>query len=451
MSSYEVNGKYAIVTGAGSGINLAFAEQLLEKGCSVILADLKLRPEAEEVLSQYTNKAAGKPSAVFHKVDLANWAQISSLWNTALQTFPQIDIVCNGAGIYEPPETSFWNPPGISPLAQDREDANPGQYKSFAVNTAAPIRMAQIAIDYWLQNRHIQGNLLWVASLGGYVHNIQAPIYFATKAAIVSFVKSLAVLKKRLGIRNAAVCPGTVHVDANFLPIFFPEYCKNRVRPEDLGLTPAECASVMMRVLTEPEFGDGNIVEAMMIGSKENPKINAREVPMEALYPTTGALGEDNHLVEEEENISLQPLKNRTITISAVTMKFSTSALLFFVPAVFGYWNCELPKGGDLGTCVPNGSDAGQMVNTCGELATDVLLSDPASPTPPWEGQMATSPPTMPQQLSRQRVRSSNHGSRNYGFERDYLELQEAGFDRCITCARCLLTPRGGQFQARFS
>ncbi|KAL2274642.1 hypothetical protein FJTKL_03060 [Diaporthe vaccinii] len=48
-------------------------------------------------------------------------------------------------------------------------------------------------------------------------------------------------------------------------------------------------------------------------------------------------------------------------------MKLSTSTLLFFVPAVLGYWNCELPKGGDLGTCVPNGADAGQMVNTCGQ------------------------------------------------------------------------------------
>ncbi|KAI3398015.1 hypothetical protein diail_9992 [Diaporthe ilicicola] len=50
MSSYEVGGKYAIVTGAGSGINLAFAEQLLERGCSVTMADLRLRPEAEKVL-----------------------------------------------------------------------------------------------------------------------------------------------------------------------------------------------------------------------------------------------------------------------------------------------------------------------------------------------------------------------------------------------------------------
>lgn len=68
-----------------------------------------------------------------------------------------------------------------------------------------------------------------------------------------------------------------------------------------MGLTPAQCASVMMRVLTEPQFGDGNIVEAMMVGSKENPTVNVREVPMEALYPTIGPLGEDNHLVEEEE------------------------------------------------------------------------------------------------------------------------------------------------------
>ncbi|KAH8759429.1 hypothetical protein F5883DRAFT_648013 [Diaporthe sp. PMI_573] len=48
-------------------------------------------------------------------------------------------------------------------------------------------------------------------------------------------------------------------------------------------------------------------------------------------------------------------------------MKLSISALFFIVPAVLGYWNCELPKGGDLGTCVPSGSDAGQMVLSCGE------------------------------------------------------------------------------------
>lgn len=184
----------------------------------MILADLKLRPEAEEVLLKYKNTEAGKPSAVFQKVDLADWGQISSLWKAAFETFGQIDIVCNGAGIYEPPASSFWHPPGISSQAQDKEDSNPGQYKTFAVNTAAPIRIAQIAIDYWLQNRHVQGNILWIASLGAYVHSLHVPIYLASKAAITSFVRSVGVLNKHFGIRNAAICPGRVHVSDLYSP-----------------------------------------------------------------------------------------------------------------------------------------------------------------------------------------------------------------------------------------
>lgn len=134
------------------------------------------------------------------------------MWATALETFPQVDIVCNGAGVYEPPSSCFWNAPGVSPLAQDPVDAKVGQYKTFAVNTTGPIRLVQIAIDYWLQNRNIEGNLLWIASLGGYVHSMHTPMYFASKAAIVSMVKSLGGLRKELGIRNAAVCPGAVYV-----------------------------------------------------------------------------------------------------------------------------------------------------------------------------------------------------------------------------------------------
>jgi len=47
----KVQGKTAIVTGAGSGINLSFASLLLGKGCSVVFADIALRPEAQEVVS----------------------------------------------------------------------------------------------------------------------------------------------------------------------------------------------------------------------------------------------------------------------------------------------------------------------------------------------------------------------------------------------------------------
>ena len=169
MAAYELKGKYAIVTGAGSGIFSALTGMLLEAGCSVILADLKLGPESEAYLTKYpyphpSPTPGTTPLAVFFKVDLIDWKQIKELWEFSLKTFPQINVVCNGAGIVEPPWSSFWHPPG-SPLAGDNEDQCPGVYNIFAVNTMAPIRLAQIAVDYWLKNREVQGNLFWVASM----------------------------------------------------------------------------------------------------------------------------------------------------------------------------------------------------------------------------------------------------------------------------------------------
>ncbi|KAJ4123078.1 hypothetical protein NW768_010071 [Fusarium equiseti] len=292
--SYSVKGRFAIVTGGGSdrtGIGHAIVKMLLESGCSVIVADLRLRPEAEATLSQYPHPSAdpSKPSAIFCPTDISDWAQISSLWKTALEAFARVDIVVSCAGIYEPPSSSFWNPPGISPLAEDPEDAKIGQYKSFAVNTIGPIRLSQIAIDYWQQNPDVQGNLLFVASMGGYMHSMQTPLYFASKAALVSMVKSLGGLKVALGIRNAAVCPGAVF-----------DYCRDRLQPGDIALEPEQVAELAMRVLQEPQYGDGNIMEILMVGSKEDQSVNVREITLEALYPTVSPLGAGTRAMTEE-------------------------------------------------------------------------------------------------------------------------------------------------------
>lgn len=197
-----------------AGINLAFTELLLESGCSVVLADVKLLPAAEELVAKYPHppKEPGRPSAVFRRTDVSDWAQLSALWEAALGTFPRVELVVNGAGLYEPPSSSFWNAPGASPLSGDDPGGSPGVYRTFAVNTMGPVRLAQIAIDYWLENRQVQGNLLWVASLGAVVHSMQTPMYFASKAAIVSVVKSFAGLRKSFGIRNSAICPGACYV-----------------------------------------------------------------------------------------------------------------------------------------------------------------------------------------------------------------------------------------------
>ncbi|KIX00548.1 uncharacterized protein Z518_09613 [Rhinocladiella mackenziei CBS 650.93] len=279
MSTYPFNGKCAIVTGAGSGIGHALTKILLSSGYSVVLADLKLRPEAEQTLAEYES-TPGSATAVFHPTDVSNWKQLASLWEAAIECFGRVDIVASVAGIYEPPSSNFWKPPGISPVSRDPADASTGQYMTFAVNQIAPIRLAQIAVDYWTQHRDIQGNFLAVASISAYLHSIETPLYMASKAALVSFVRSLGALRDLFGIRMSAVCPGPV-----LTPIFEPGWNK-KLTADDVYLTPEECAAVILRVMQEPQWGNGSIVETQKIGDKKASEIIVRDVHLEQVYPT---------------------------------------------------------------------------------------------------------------------------------------------------------------------
>ncbi len=97
----NVAGKTAIVTGAGSGINLCFAKLLLEKGCNVVFADLALRPEAQALVSQYPATSSGS-KAIFQRTDVTDWTQLDKMFEVAISNFGGADIVCPGAGVFEP-------------------------------------------------------------------------------------------------------------------------------------------------------------------------------------------------------------------------------------------------------------------------------------------------------------------------------------------------------------
>jgi 3-hydroxybutyrate dehydrogenase len=100
--SHSIGGKTAIVTGAGSGINLAFADQLLGGGCNVLFADLALRPEAQKLLDAHSGAVEGKGRAAFQQTDVTDWKHLERMFGRAEEEFGEIDIVCPGAGVYEP-------------------------------------------------------------------------------------------------------------------------------------------------------------------------------------------------------------------------------------------------------------------------------------------------------------------------------------------------------------
>ncbi|KAF7556584.1 hypothetical protein G7Z17_g1299 [Cylindrodendrum hubeiense] len=277
---FSVSGKTAIVTGAGSGINLAFAELLLSKGCNVVFADLSLRPEAQEVVSQHKDKA---PRAVFVKTDVTSWPDLTAIFETALLEFGGFDIVCPGAGVYEPHWSSFWHPPGSE---ESKDEADAGHYKLLDINLTHPIRATQIAMSHWLHPRASSGSthpvpakasvenpkrVVHIASVAGYLPVFRAPMYGASKFAVTGFVRCLAPLDSSAGIRVNAVAPGVVRT-----PLWteHPEKLVNVDETQDGWVTPQEVAQAMLNCVESEEHVGGTIVEVGKDNSRQVPYLN---------------------------------------------------------------------------------------------------------------------------------------------------------------------------------
>ncbi|KAF2847395.1 NAD(P)-binding protein [Plenodomus tracheiphilus IPT5] len=292
-SPFNVKEKVAIVTGAGSGINLSFAALLLSRGCNVLIADLALRPEAQVLVDQYTShptphshKPNGtkqedtKPRAVFLTTDVTNWPQLEDMFTVALKEFGGVDIVCPGAGVYDPHWSNFWHPPG-APGGASKDDPNGGRYASLDINLTHPIRTTQLAISAFLNAPQEKGKergrtpkrVVLVSSIAGQMPNFNTPIYVAAKHAIHGFTRSLAPLDARLSIRVNAVAPGVIKT-----PLWtdHPEKLAHVDESKDEWATPEEVAEAMLRCLEDDELPGGTILE---VGKGQTRRVEALNDP----------------------------------------------------------------------------------------------------------------------------------------------------------------------------
>ncbi|KAJ8098062.1 hypothetical protein POJ06DRAFT_283333 [Lipomyces tetrasporus] len=243
-----VKGKTAILTGAGSGINLAFARLLLSKGCNCVFADRELRPEAQELVDS-------SDRSLFVQTDVRDWRQLRNMFKTAESQFKTVDIVCPGAGVFEPNFSNFWKPPG-SPESTD--SPTDGHYATLDINLIHPIRTTQLAIAHFLETSRVnqeRKTIVHISSIAGQVPLMPTPMYAASKHAISGFVRSLAPLDEKLGIRVAAVAPGVIKT-----PLWteHPEKLKG-VENSDQWVTPEAVAEVMLALVERSEIVGADI------------------------------------------------------------------------------------------------------------------------------------------------------------------------------------------------
>jgi 2-keto-3-deoxy-L-fuconate dehydrogenase len=171
-------GKRAIVTGAGSGIGAAIARRLGAEGAAVVLADVAL--EAATAL-------AAELGAKAIRLDVRDEAQVAP-------AMAEVDVLVNVAGIGSTttvPETSVevWD-------------------DVFSVNARGTFLCCKHAIPGMIARGG--GSIVNVASVAALVGFKRRAAYCASKGAVVSLTRALAVDHVADGIRVNAVCPGTV-------------------------------------------------------------------------------------------------------------------------------------------------------------------------------------------------------------------------------------------------
>lgn len=108
-----------------------------------------------------------------------------------------------------------------------------------------------------------------VASIGGLSGNIAAPLYCATKHAIVGFVKSMTASESFTGVKVTTICPGLVAT-----PLFTSEKKEQYSYQETKALKPSDVATGMLDLLQKKEFSCGTVYEISLGGTRIIPEWN---------------------------------------------------------------------------------------------------------------------------------------------------------------------------------
>ncbi|KAJ7090866.1 NAD-P-binding protein [Mycena belliarum] len=212
-------GEVSYITGAASGIGRALASMLVGQGGLVVIADLN--GEAAAGYAAELNEKAGTVVAISVKADTTVWEDQLAGFQQATTAFKRIDYVFANAGIAEHP----WLPPFNPETAAERPLVKP-DLATASINLTGQLYTASLAFQTFERQdigpEGFRGKLILTASVFGYFPSRAMPLYAASKAGIINFMRSAAQYYADKHITVNAISPNLVDTpiapDVLFVP-----------------------------------------------------------------------------------------------------------------------------------------------------------------------------------------------------------------------------------------
>jgi 2-deoxy-D-gluconate 3-dehydrogenase len=228
----SIEGKIAIVTGAGSGLGLATAKALAAKGARVAVTELPGRMDRAEATVESITGAGGEAFPV--ALNVTNLDSIDFAVKQVLATAGRIDILVNNAGLN---------------IAKPAFDVTEDDWDRVVdVNLKGLFFMAQ-AVGRSMRDQSPSGGVIVnISSIMGLVGYYNRVAYCSSKAGVVNLTRVLAIEWADHDIRVNAVCPTFVETELNrhlFADAAFRDEILNRTPLRRLG-TPEDVAAAVV-------------------------------------------------------------------------------------------------------------------------------------------------------------------------------------------------------------
>ena len=212
LPSFRLDGKNALVTGAGRGIGMGASIALAESGAKVTLVS---RTEKElKQISDHINSHGYESSYI--PLDVNNENEITELINSS----DPFDILVNNAGTNKPAKLVD-------------TDINDFDYV-MSLNVRSVINLTKSVVKKMLENK-VKGSIINVSSQMGHVGGPNRTTYCSSKFAIEGFTKALAIELAPNGIRVNTVCPTFIQTPMTEPFLKDDEFKKNTIGMIPLG------------------------------------------------------------------------------------------------------------------------------------------------------------------------------------------------------------------------